>query len=87
MKQKWKSLSNAHKVITILSVVVSVLVAVFGVLILENVWEEAVNFCIPLFGIENLCQAYLQWDTNRTSAGIALALAILFLVCSCILFL
>ena len=82
MLQKWKSLSAAHKAATVLSVVTSALVALLAVLQLLHIWDAAIDVCIPLLGVVDLCHAYLQWNINRKSAYVSLAIAAFIFVCS-----
>ena len=82
----WKNLSIAHKVVTIIFVVVNAFVLLFAVLQLLNIWDKAINICIPLFGIADLCQAYLQWNTNRKIAYLEIGLAVFIFICTGVVF-
>ena len=86
MKQKWTSLSSTHKVVTVISVVVSDFVALFAILQLLNIWDTAIDVCLPLLGVVDLCQAYLQWDTNRKIAYLGIGIAAFIFICSGVVF-
>ena len=86
MKQTWTSLSSRHKVVTVISVVISALAALFAILQLLNVWDAAIDICIPLLGVVDLCQAYLQWDTNRKIAYLDIGIAAFIFICSGVVF-
>ena len=82
MREKWKNLSSVHKAVVVVSGVASVFVSVFAVLELLNIWDSAIHVCIPLLGVVNLCQGYLQWDANRKTAYLGIAAAAFIFLCS-----
>ena len=86
MRQRWKSLSVTHRVVTVISVIVSAFAVFFAVLQLLNVWDAAINVCLPLLGVVDLCQAYLQWNTNRKIAYLNIGVAAFILICSGVVF-
>lgn len=86
MKTKWKDTPPAHKVVTICSVIVSLAVAVLALLYLFEVWDNAINVCVPLLGVEMLCQAYIQWNTSRKVAYFSIGTAAFIIICSIVVF-
>ena len=86
MKTKWKDTPPAHKVVTICSVIASLAVAVLALLYLFEVWDNAINVCVPLFGVEMLCQAYIQWNTSRKVAYFSIGTAAFIIICSIVVF-
>jgi len=69
-------------VVLIILAIASVAVIVLVILQLFNVWEQAINVYIPLLGVVNLCQAYLNWKQNRALAFLSIGVAALIFICS-----
>ena len=49
MKSKWKDVPLMQKIVTIISIVVSLSVVVLGILQIFEIWMYAINLCIPLW--------------------------------------
>ena len=86
MKPTWKEASLTHKIVTVFSVIVSISVVVLAILQMFDVWDKAINLCCPLLGIEMLCQAYVQWNTNRKIAYFSIGTAAFIFVCTIVVF-
>ena len=86
MKTKWKETSTLHKVITIFSVIVSLAVVTLAVLQIFDIWTQAINLCIPLMGVNLLCQTYMQWNTSRKTAYFSLGCAVFVFACAIAVF-
>ncbi len=86
MKTKWKDTPPAHKIVTICSVIASLSVAVLALLYLFEVWAHAIHVCVPLLGVEMLCQAYIQWNPNRKIAYFIIGTAAFIFICSIVVF-
>ena len=86
MKTKWKDTSTLHKVITIFSVIVSLAVVTLAVLQIFDIWTQAINLCIPLMGVNLLCQTYVQWNTSRKTAYFSLGCAVFVFACAIAVF-
>jgi hypothetical protein len=86
MKTKWKDTSTLHKVITIFSVIVSLAVVTLAVLQIFDIWTQAINLCIPLMGVNLLCQTYMQWNTSRKTAYFSLGCAVFVFACAIAVF-
>ena len=86
MKTKWKDTSMSHKVITIFSVIVSLAVVTLAVLQIFDIWIQAINLCIPLMGVNLLCQTYMQWNTSRKTAYFSLGCAVFVFACAIAVF-
>lgn len=86
MKIKWTDTPSAHKIITVVSILVNLAVVVFAVLQILELWTNAVDLCVPLLGVSMLCQAYLQWNTGRKTAWFCLGCSVLILICAIIVF-
>ena len=82
MRTKWEDIPKAHKVVTVISVSVSALVVLFAVMQLFNIWDRSVSVCVPLLGVVNSCQAYLQWKSNRKTAYFCIGTAVFIFICS-----
>ncbi len=86
MKTKWKDTPTLHKVITVFSVIVSLAVVTLAVLQIFDVWTQAINLCIPLMGVNMLCQTYMQWNTSRKTAYFSLGCAVFVFACAIAVF-
>ena len=86
MKTKWKGTTTLHKVITVFSVIVSLAVVTLAVLQIFDIWTQAINLCIPLMGVNLLCQTYLQWNTSRKTAYFSLGCAVFVFACAIAVF-
>lgn len=86
MQKKWKELPKAHIIVAIVSIILSALVVIFAMLQLFRVWDRALNICVPMLGVVNLCQAYLHWKTSRKAAYFCIGTAIFIFICSVIVF-
>ena len=86
MKTKWKDTPTLHKVITIFSGIVSLAVVTLAVLQIFDIWTQAINLCIPLMGVNLLCQTYMQWNTSRKTAYFSLGCAVFVFACAVAVF-
>ena len=86
MKTKWKGTTTLHKVITVFSVIVSLAVVTLAVLQIFDIWTQAINLCIPLMGVNLLCQTYMQWNTSRKTAYFSLSCAVFVFACAIAVF-
>lgn len=86
MKTKWKDTPMLHKVITVFSVIVSLAVVTLAVIQIFDIWTQAINLCIPLMGVNLLCQTYMQWNTSRKTAYFSLGCAVFVFACAIAVF-
>ncbi len=86
MKTRWKDIPLMHKIVTMISLAVSLAVVVLAVLQIFDIWEQAVNICVPLMGVSMLCQAYIQWNTSRKTAYFSIGTAVFIFICAIIVF-
>jgi len=86
MKSKWKDVPMMHKNVTIISIIASLSVVVLAILQIFEIWKYAINVCMPLMGVVNLCQAYLQWNTSRRIAYFSIGTATFIFICSIVVF-
>lgn len=86
MKTKWKDTPPLHKVITVFSVIVSLAVVTLAVLQIFDIWTQAINLCVPLMGVNLLCQTYMQWNTSRKTAYFSLGCAVFVFACAIAVF-
>jgi len=86
MKTKWKDTPLSHRVITVFSVAVSLAVVTLAILQIFNVWAQAIDLCVPLMGVNLLCQTYTQWNTSRKTAYFSLGCAALVFACAVAVF-
>lgn len=86
MKTKWKDSPLSHKIITIFSVIVSLAVVTLAILQMFDVWTQAINLCVPLMGVNLLCQTYTQWNTSRKTAYFSLGCAVFVFACAIAVF-
>lgn len=86
MKTKWKDTPLAHKIATVLSIIVALSVIVLAILQIFDIWTQAMNLGVPLMGVNLLCQTYTQWNTSRKSAYFSLGCAVLVFACAIAIF-
>ena len=86
MKTKWKDSSLTHKIVTVVSIIVALSVIVLAILQMFDVWTQAINLCVPLMGINLLCQTYTQWNTSRKTAYFSLGCAVFVFACAIAVF-
>jgi len=86
MKTKWKGSPLSHKIITVFSVVVSLAVVTLAILQIFDICTQAINLCIPLMGVNLLCQTYTQWNTSRKTAYFSLGCAVFVFACAIAVF-
>ena len=86
MKTKWKDTPLSHKIITVFSVIVSLSVVTLAILQMFDIWTQAINLCIPLMGVNLLCQTYTQWNTSRKTAYFSLGCAVFVFACAIAVF-
>ena len=86
MKTKWKDSPLSHKIITVFSVVVSLAVVTLAILQIFDIWTQAINLCIPLMGVNLLCQTYTQWNTSRKASYFSLGCAVFVFACAIAVF-
>ena len=86
MKTKWKDSPLSHKIITVFSVIVSLAVVTLAILQIFDIWTQAINLCIPLMGVNLLCQTYTQWNTSRKTAYFSLGCAVFVFACAIAVF-
>ena len=86
MKTKWKDTPFSHKIITVFSVIVSLAVVTLAILQIFDIWTQAINLCVPLMGVNLLCQTYIQWNTSRKTAYFSLGCAVFVFVCAIAVF-
>ena len=86
MKTKWKDTPLSHRMITVFSVMVSLAVVTLAILQMFDIWTQAINLCVPLMGVNLLCQTYTQWNTRRKTAYFSLGCAVFVFVCAIAVF-
>ena len=86
MKTKWKDTPLSHKIITVFSVIVSLAVVALAILQIFDIWTQAINLCVPLMGVNLLCQTYTQWNTSRKTAYFSLGCAVFVFACAIAVF-
>ena len=86
MKTKWKDTPLPHKIITVFSVMVSFAVVTLAILQIFDIWTQAINLCVPLMGVNMLCQTYTQWNTSRKTAYFSLGCAVFVFACAIAVF-
>ena len=86
MKTKWKDAPLTHKIVTAVSIIVALSVVVLAILQMFDIWTQAINLCVPLMGVNLLCQTYIQWNTSRKSAYFSLGCAAFVFACAIAVF-
>ena len=86
MKTKWKDAPLTHKIVTVVSIIVALSVIVLAILQMFDIWTQAINLCVPLMGVNLLCQTYIQWNTSRKTAYFSLGCAVFVFACAIAVF-
>ena len=86
MKTKWKDVPLIHKIVTVVSIIVALSVIVLAILQMFDIWTQAINLCVPLMGVNLLCQTYIQWNTSRKTAYFSLGCAAFVFACAIAVF-
>lgn len=86
MQNKWRELPALQKAVMVISITTSTLVVVLAVLQIFGIWDNAIKAFVPLLGVVNLCQAYLQWGTSRKTAYLCIGTAVFIFICSIVVF-
>lgn len=86
MKTRWKDVPLTHKVVSRVSIIVALSVVVLAILQIFDVWTQAINLCVPLMGVNLLCQTYMQWKTSRKTAYFSLGCAVFVFSCAIAVF-
>ena len=86
MKTKWKDALLTDKIVTVVSIIVALAVIVLAILQMFDIWTQAINLCVPLMGVNLLCQTYTQWNTSRKSAYFSLGCAAFVFACAIAVF-
>ncbi len=86
MEEKSKKSGGIRTAVVALSIIASVAVIVLAVLQIVGVYDRAINILVPLMGVTQLCQAYLQWNSSRKVAYFSLGTAIFIFICAIIVF-
>ena len=86
MKTNWKNAPLLQKVVTIISILASLSVVVLAVLQMFDIWNQAINICVPMMGVTMLCQAYIQWNNSRKVAYFSIGTAAFIFICSIVVF-
>jgi len=82
MKTKWKNTPLTQKIVTVFSIVVALSVIILAVLQILKIWTQAINLCLPLMGVNLLCQTYMHWNISRKSAYFSLGCAVFVFACA-----
>ena len=86
MKTKWKDAPLIHKIVTVVSIIVALSVIVLAILQMFDIWTQAINLCVPLMGVNLLCQTYIQRNTSRKTAYFSLGCAAFVFACAIAVF-
>ena len=71
---------TAHeKIMLAARIVLSVVIITLAALQLLDVWEDAIDWYIPLLGVLELIQAAGEWKRNRGAAMLSLGVAVFIL--------
>ena len=86
MKINWGNTPTSYKIVTIISILASLSTVVLAVLQMFDIWNQAINICVPMMGVTMLCQSYMQWNTSRKVAYFSIGTAAFIFICAIIVF-
>ncbi len=77
--------STKEKVFSIIRIVICLAVIVIAALQLLDIWENAINFALPLMAIVMVFQTIQFWKSSRVTAIISLCSAVVIAICSIVI--
>jgi len=86
VKTNWGNTPTSNKIVTIISILASLSTVVLAVLQMFDIWNQAINICVPMMGVTMLCQSYMQWNTSRKVAYFSIGTAAFIFICAIIVF-
>ena len=86
MKAKWSEKTFAEKTLVVLRMIVSLVVIVFAALQLSGVWDGAINYAVPLVGVQLLVTSIQEWKQNRVSSIVGFVCAVFVFTCAVAVF-
>jgi len=86
MISKRKDVPLIHKIVALISIAISLFIVVLGLLQIFDIWIYAIHIAIPLMGVVNLCQAYIQWNTSRKVSYFSIGTALFIFICAIVVF-
>jgi len=86
VKTNWGNTPTSNKIVTIISILASLSTVVLAVLQMFDIWNQAINICVPMMGVTMLCQSYMQWNTSRKVAYFSIGTAAFIFICAIMVF-
>ena len=74
-----RKMAGYEKMMLAARIVLSVVIITLAALQLLDIWEDAIDWCIPLLGVLELIQAAGEWKRNRGAAMLSLGVAVFIL--------
>lgn len=82
MRTKWDQMTAGEKIILAMRIALSVIVVVFALLQVSGVWDQAVDYAVPLLGIYLLALSVQEWKEKRGSVILSICLALFIFACT-----
>ena len=86
MKAKWSEKTSTEKTLVVLRMIVSLVVIAFAALQLSGVWDGAINYAVPLVGVQLLVTSIQEWKQNRVSSIVGFVCAVFVFTCAIVVF-
>lgn len=86
MRTKWSEKTSTEKTLVVLRIVVSLVVIAFAALQLSGVWDGAINYAVPLVGVQLLVTSIQEWKQNRVSSIVGFVCAVFVFTCAVVVF-
>lgn len=86
MRTKWSEKTSTEKTLLVLRIVVSLVVIAFAALQLSGVWDGAINYAVPLAGVQLLVTSIQEWKQNRVSSIVGFVCAVFVFTCAIVVF-
>lgn len=86
MRTKWSEKTSTEKTLLVLRIVVSLVVIAFAALQLSGVWDGAINYAVPLVGVQLLVTSIQEWKQNRVSSIVGFVCAVFVFTCAIVVF-
>jgi len=86
MEEKRNDLPKYYVIATCISAAAGFAALILAILVLLGIGDWAINVAVPLLGVVEVCQVYLQWNKNRKTAYVCLATAVFIFICAIVVF-
>lgn len=81
MLSKWKELSTGYRILLIVKIVLSIVIIVWAILSLFEIWDDSEYLYVPSMGMLMLIQTIEEWNKHRAIAVFSLCASLFIFAC------